>query len=86
MEEVAAHCGRCGQRFPLAALVADAAALGRCPLCQEQLLGDYAAVALPLVRELLDAAARGRRAAGTLAELGTALRLDPVGLVPQGTA
>lgn len=78
--ELAADCGRCGRSFPLVELVADAATVGRCPRCAEPLLEGYAALAVPLVRELLAAAAAAERSSERLADVAPLVRLHGVTL------
>lgn len=78
--EVAAWCGRCGGSFPLGVVVADAAAVGRCPRCHEPLGEGYSATVVPAIRRLLSAAEALRSSAVELTATAPALHVDDADL------
>ena len=78
--DVAAWCGRCGGSFPLVEVIADPAAMGRCPRCHEPLADGYSATAVPAIRRLLDAAEALRATATELTATAPALHIDDTAL------
>jgi hypothetical protein len=79
---VTAWCGRCGQQFQLAEVLAPPHA-GHCPRCGEPFAPDYTSVVAAAVRSF-DVAAQELAAAGTsLREAAPRLHIDSAALAEQ---
>lgn len=72
---VTAWCGRCGESFPLLAVV-ESGTPGHCPRCGVALAPEYAAVFVSAVRQVLAAAAVLEQSGAQLADVASLLHID----------
>jgi hypothetical protein len=79
---VTAWCGRCGESFPLAEVLA-ASAPGHCPRCGVALAPDYSAVLVSAVRQMLAAAEALDAGGRQLADVAPLLHVDRRSLAEQ---
>lgn len=77
--KVTAWCGRCGQQFHLAELLAPPHA-GRCPRCDEPFAAGYTAVVASAARSFTLAAQEMLAAGVRLKDVAPRLHIDAAGL------